>query len=237
MTTKAAANGLTRRFGHLLAFDDLSLTLEQGEVLGFLGPNGSGKSTAMKMVTGPGEAPASGSSSGRSRRRSVAPASPVRQWRSPGRRYSGLGCPASAFRSLTRSPRRRELRRRGSPCTPIPLMESGVHGNVPAVPWREAPPRDDPVSIEVRFGSFTGGRDNREATSPAHGRARTVDARTRELIQQGSILPGDLALPAALAARTPQIRALGVMPPIDAASGFGSAAPSPAGAGTGVSNA
>ena len=52
MTTMVAVNGLSKRFGHLVAVDGLSLTVERGEVLGFLGPNGSGKSTTMKMITG-----------------------------------------------------------------------------------------------------------------------------------------------------------------------------------------
>ena len=43
---------LTRRFGSLLAVDDLSFQVEPGTVLGFLGPNGAGKSTTMKMLTG-----------------------------------------------------------------------------------------------------------------------------------------------------------------------------------------
>src|SRR6185312_5567836 len=43
---------LTKRFGHLTAVSDLSLTVGPGEVLGFLGPNGAGKSTTMKMGTG-----------------------------------------------------------------------------------------------------------------------------------------------------------------------------------------
>ena len=43
---------LTRRFGSLLAVDDVSFTLEAGEVVGFLGPNGAGKTTAMRMLTG-----------------------------------------------------------------------------------------------------------------------------------------------------------------------------------------
>ena len=52
MTTMVAAEGLSRRFGHLLAVDGISLTVDRGEVLGILGPNGSGKSTTMKMITG-----------------------------------------------------------------------------------------------------------------------------------------------------------------------------------------
>ena len=43
---------LTKRYGHLLAVDELSFTVGQGEVLGFLGPNGAGKSTTMKMLSG-----------------------------------------------------------------------------------------------------------------------------------------------------------------------------------------
>ena len=52
MTTMVAAEGLSRRFGHLLAVDGISLAVDRGEVLGILGPNGSGKSTTMKMITG-----------------------------------------------------------------------------------------------------------------------------------------------------------------------------------------
>lgn len=43
---------LTKSFGLKKAVDDLSFSVERGEVLGFLGPNGAGKSTTMKMVTG-----------------------------------------------------------------------------------------------------------------------------------------------------------------------------------------
>lgn len=43
---------LTKRFGPKVAVDDLSFTVNKGEVLGFLGPNGAGKSTTMRMVTG-----------------------------------------------------------------------------------------------------------------------------------------------------------------------------------------
>ena len=51
---------LTRRFGPITAVDDISFTVERGEVLGFLGPNGAGKSTTMRMITG-FLAPSSGS--------------------------------------------------------------------------------------------------------------------------------------------------------------------------------
>jgi len=44
--------GLTRRYGSLLAVDDLSFEVRPGEVLGFLGPNGAGKSTTMRMLAG-----------------------------------------------------------------------------------------------------------------------------------------------------------------------------------------
>lgn len=41
---------LSKRFGKLLAVDDLSLQVERGEVFGFLGPNGAGKTTTMRML-------------------------------------------------------------------------------------------------------------------------------------------------------------------------------------------
>jgi ABC-2 type transport system ATP-binding protein len=43
---------LVKNFGPKLAVNDVSFTVERGEVLGFLGPNGAGKSTTMRMVTG-----------------------------------------------------------------------------------------------------------------------------------------------------------------------------------------
>ncbi|GAA3850539.1 ABC transporter ATP-binding protein [Saccharothrix violaceirubra] len=44
--------GLTRRYGDVLAVDDLTFTVEPGAVTGFLGPNGAGKSTTMRIVLG-----------------------------------------------------------------------------------------------------------------------------------------------------------------------------------------
>ncbi len=46
------ARSLSKHWGDLRAVDDLSFTVDSGQVLGFLGPNGAGKSTTMKMLTG-----------------------------------------------------------------------------------------------------------------------------------------------------------------------------------------
>src|SRR6185436_1381193 len=46
------AKGLTRRFGTFTAVDRVTLSIERGEIFGFLGSNGCGKSTTMKMLTG-----------------------------------------------------------------------------------------------------------------------------------------------------------------------------------------
>jgi ribosome-dependent ATPase len=46
------ADGLTKRFGTFTAVDHVSLSIERGEIFGFLGSNGCGKSTTMKMLTG-----------------------------------------------------------------------------------------------------------------------------------------------------------------------------------------
>ena len=43
---------LTKNYDGLLAVDNLTFSVEPGEVLGFLGPNGAGKSTTMKLITG-----------------------------------------------------------------------------------------------------------------------------------------------------------------------------------------
>ncbi len=43
---------LTKSYGKIKALDDISFTVDTGEVLGFLGPNGAGKSTTMNIITG-----------------------------------------------------------------------------------------------------------------------------------------------------------------------------------------
>ena len=43
-------DGLTRRFGNLVAVDDLNLKVDKGEIFGFLGPNGAGKTTTVRML-------------------------------------------------------------------------------------------------------------------------------------------------------------------------------------------
>lgn len=45
-------DGLTRRFGGLVAVSDLSFDLNAGEILGLIGPNGAGKSTTFNLVAG-----------------------------------------------------------------------------------------------------------------------------------------------------------------------------------------
>jgi ABC-2 type transport system ATP-binding protein len=45
-------DGVTKRFGHIVAVDNLSLTVRPGEVFGFLGPNGAGKSTTIRLLLG-----------------------------------------------------------------------------------------------------------------------------------------------------------------------------------------
>jgi ABC-2 type transport system ATP-binding protein len=46
------AESLTKRFGDVLAVDDLSFALERGTITGFLGPNGAGKTTTLRMLLG-----------------------------------------------------------------------------------------------------------------------------------------------------------------------------------------
>ncbi len=46
------AERLTKRFGNILAVDNLHLSIRKGEIYGFLGPNGAGKTTTIKLLTG-----------------------------------------------------------------------------------------------------------------------------------------------------------------------------------------
>ena len=53
MTEKAiVVKDLTRYFGEFLAVDHISLTVDYGEIVGYLGPNGSGKTTTIRMLLG-----------------------------------------------------------------------------------------------------------------------------------------------------------------------------------------
>lgn len=53
MSALLEAKGLTKKYGsHMLAINNLNLTLERGRIIGLLGPNGSGKTTFIKMING-----------------------------------------------------------------------------------------------------------------------------------------------------------------------------------------
>lgn len=46
------AHGLTRRYGEFTAVEDISFSVDEGEIVGILGPNGAGKTTTIRMITG-----------------------------------------------------------------------------------------------------------------------------------------------------------------------------------------
>jgi branched-chain amino acid transport system ATP-binding protein len=52
MSTILETKALTKRFGGLVAVNDLDLQVEEGEILGLIGPNGAGKSTVFALVSG-----------------------------------------------------------------------------------------------------------------------------------------------------------------------------------------
>lgn len=52
MTPILEVNNLTMRFGGLVAVDDVSFSVNEGEIRGLIGPNGAGKSTTFKMIAG-----------------------------------------------------------------------------------------------------------------------------------------------------------------------------------------
>lgn len=79
--TTIDVRGLTKRYGPDTVVDDLSFTVEPGQVTGFLGPNGAGKSTTMKMILGLA-APTRGSAT------------------IGGRRYAGLPAPLTEVGAL-----------------------------------------------------------------------------------------------------------------------------------------
>ncbi|MEZ5950137.1 MAG: ATP-binding cassette domain-containing protein [Planctomycetaceae bacterium] len=43
-------NKLTKKYGDLIAVNEINLKLVEGDVFGFIGPNGSGKTTTMRMI-------------------------------------------------------------------------------------------------------------------------------------------------------------------------------------------
>ena len=44
-------NGLTKKYAHMTAVDQISFEVQKGQIVGFLGPNGAGKTTTMRMLT------------------------------------------------------------------------------------------------------------------------------------------------------------------------------------------
>ena len=52
MTARLEVHGLGKRFGSRIAVEDLSFSVQPGEVFGLLGPNGAGKTTTVRMLTG-----------------------------------------------------------------------------------------------------------------------------------------------------------------------------------------
>jgi branched-chain amino acid transport system ATP-binding protein len=51
MSAVLTLDGISKRFGGVLAVDEFSLGIEQGEILGLIGPNGAGKTTVFNLIT------------------------------------------------------------------------------------------------------------------------------------------------------------------------------------------
>ena len=52
MSSLLEVAGVNKRFGGLMAVDDMGFSIDDGEVVGLLGPNGSGKTTLMNLISG-----------------------------------------------------------------------------------------------------------------------------------------------------------------------------------------
>ena len=52
MKSAIETTDLTKRYGSLVALDELNLKVEEGSIHGFLGPNGAGKTTTIKILVG-----------------------------------------------------------------------------------------------------------------------------------------------------------------------------------------
>ncbi len=52
MSAIAEVRGLTKAFNHVVAVDDISFDIYEGEILGLIGPNGAGKTTTLQMLLG-----------------------------------------------------------------------------------------------------------------------------------------------------------------------------------------
>jgi len=45
-------SGVSKHFNHIRALDDIDLSLDRGEILGYVGPNGAGKTTTIRLIAG-----------------------------------------------------------------------------------------------------------------------------------------------------------------------------------------